>query len=79
MEWNELREKHKQLLLKWHELRAKIEPLDKIALDCTIEPGKELKTIPIDVWNSWWQLKEKEVAIFKEIDQLHEEYYNKKK
>ena len=49
MEWSELREKHKQLLLNWHEFRAKIELMDKIVLDCTIEPGKELRTIPNDV------------------------------
>lgn len=76
MEWDELRKKHKQLLLEWHELITKIEPLDKIVLDCTLEPGKELKAIPKDVWNLWCHLKEKEVAIFIEIDRLHDEYCN---
>ena len=78
MEWNELREKYKQLLLKWNELRTNIEPLDKIVIGVTLEPGKELKAIPNDVWNSWWRLKEEEVSIFGEIARLHEEYYNQK-
>lgn len=79
MEWGELREKHKQLLLEWHELRAKIEPLDKIVLDNNLESGKELKAFPNDVWNLWWKLKEKEFAIFNEINRLREEYYSQDK
>lgn len=79
MEWDGFREKHKQLLLEWRDLRTKIDPLDKIVIGGALGPEKELTSIPNDVFDAWWKLKEKEFAIFNEINRLREEYYSQNK
>ena len=75
MEWNKVREKHKQLLLKWDEIREKIDPLEKICLNPK-ELGIEIKKpIPFEILKQWSSLKREEEKIFDEIEVLYKEYY----
>jgi len=77
MNLDEVREKHKQLLLRWHEIREELEPVEKVVLGKEIDSRAEIEAISLNVLNRWRDLVKKEEVIFEEITKLWQEYYQR--
>ena len=75
MTFEEAKEKHKKLLEEWHELRTKLDPLDKICIGEEIGLNGDIKPMPIECLDKWCNLVDKENELFNKMAAIWREYY----
>jgi hypothetical protein len=74
MTWEEAREKHKKLLEEWHELKKKLDPLDKACLAKEVGPNGDIEIMPPECLDRWCDLLDKQEEIFDKMAKIWRDY-----